>query len=63
MKKTYICPNMLAVKLNTKSNILTMSREGQDTTNITFGGNSGTEISDQSGVWTKESKNVWDNEW
>ena len=54
---------MLAVKLNTKSSILTMSREGEDTTNITFGGNSGTEISDQSGVWTRESQNIWDDEW
>ena len=54
---------MLAVKLNTKSSILIMSREGQDTTNITFGGNSGTVISDQNDVWTKESQSVWDNEW
>lgn len=54
---------MLAVKLNTKSSILIMSREGQDTTNITFGGTPGTEISNQSDVWTKENKSVWDNEW
>ena len=59
MKKTYISPTMLAVKLNTRQCILTVS-----------GGDSGTlsiddenPITSSSSVWTKESSSVWDNEW
>ena len=61
MKKTYICPNMLAVKLNTTSSILSASNFGSDSATITT--NETTEISDAGSVWTKENKNVWDEEW
>ena len=58
MKKTYISPTMLAVKLNTRQCILTVSGEVTGTLNI-----SESEITSTSGVWTKESKSIWDDEW
>lgn len=61
MKKTYICPNMLAVKLNTTNSILSASNFGTNSATITTNGT--TEISDASNVWTKENTSVWDEEW
>ena len=59
MKKQYICPDVCVIKLLTsKSLLLTLS-----------GGESGTmsinesEITNTSGVWTKENNSVWDEEW
>ena len=60
MKKTYICPNMLAVKLNTTNNILIGSNFGTDSATITT---SDTEVDDPNSVWVKANINIWDDEW
>jgi hypothetical protein len=57
MKKTYITPEALTVVLGSKMQMMT----GSDTPNgdVTIG--DGT--IDAGSVGTKESKNVWDEEW
>ena len=59
MKKTYISPSMLAVKLNTRQCILTVSGGMSGTLNI----DDENTITSSSSVWTKESNSVWDEEW
>lgn len=63
MKKTYICPESLTVKLNTRSHILTGSGFDNMGADTVTGGLSDTEVSGTSSVWTKENKNLWDEEW
>lgn len=58
MKKKYICPNVLVVRLNTTHSILTVSGGLEGTMSI----NEET-ISEPSSVWTKENNSVWDDEW
>ena len=64
MKKTYIHPAMMAVKLQHQS-IICVSQVGSTTTtgldrNLNYDANGG----DQSNAWTKESNgSVWDEEW
>jgi hypothetical protein len=58
MKKTYICPNLLVVRLNTTHSILTVSGGASGSLGI-----SEETISDQGAVWTKESTNIFDEEW
>ena len=57
MKKTYIMPEALTVVLGSKMQMMT----GSDTPNgdVTIG--DGT--IDAGSVGTKESKNIWDEEW
>ena len=61
MKKTYIQPDMLTVRLNVADSILIVSKPGEDTTGITLTGDEG--VSDSDDVWTKGSKGLWDDEW
>ena len=58
MKKIYICPNVVVVKINTTHSILTLSGGDSGTMSINE-----TEITNTSGVWTKENNSVWDEEW
>lgn len=59
MKKQYICPAILVVKLHTTKNLMLL--------NVSTEGEKGTVNSyddDYSGeVWTKENKSIWDEEW
>ncbi len=50
---------MLAVKLNTRQCILTVSGGMSGTLNI----DDENTITSSSSVWTKESNSVWDEEW
>lgn len=61
MKKTYIQPDMLTVRLNVADSILIVSKPGEDTTGITLTGDE--EIGDPDDVWVKGSKGLWDDEW
>ena len=59
MKKKYICPNVLVVKLNTTHSILTVSGGLEGTMSINE-----EVISEPGSVWTRENRgNVWDEEW
>ena len=58
MKKKYICPNMLLVRLNTRHSILTVS--GLESGSLTIDSNTENSVNT---VWTKEDNSVWDNEW
>lgn len=58
MKKKYICPNMLLVRLNTRHSILTVS--GFESGSLTIDSNTENSVNT---VWTKEDNSVWDNEW
>ena len=62
MKKQYICPESLAVRLNTKNMLTTSGFEnmGEDIVN---GGLSDTQVSGTGSVWSKENKSLWDDEW
>ena len=57
MKKTYITPEALTVVLGSKMQMMT----GSDTPNgeVTIGDGA----IDAGSVGTKESKNIWDEEW
>ena len=57
MKKTYIIPEMLTVKLGT------MQMMAQSTTAPTVGVNSSATAVDGADLDVKESKNLWDEEW
>lgn len=58
MKRKYICPQLLVVRLNTTHSILTVSGMDNGTLNI----NDNEEVTvDQ--AWIKENSSVWDNEW
>lgn len=57
MKKIYVSPTMLAVKLNTRQSILTVSNGSLSIDNTDD------VIMSSSDVWTKESNSVWDDEW
>lgn len=61
MKKTYIQPDMLMVRLNVANSILTVSNPGAETTGITLSGDEN--VDDPTAVWTKGSKGIWSNEW
>ncbi len=61
MKKTYIQPDMLMVRLNVANSILIVSKPGEETTGITLTGDE--EIGDPDDVWVKGSKGLWDDEW
>jgi hypothetical protein len=62
MKREYIQPAMLAVKLQHRTDILTVSNVSTSGLNssedLQYDKNGG----DQSDAWAKQS-NVWDNEW
>ncbi len=63
MKKTYIHPAMMAMKLQHQG-IICGSQIGSTTTtgldsNLNYDANGG----NQSNAWTKESSNIWDEEW
>lgn len=58
MKKKYICPNMMLVRLNTRHSILTVS--GFESGSLTIDSNTENSVNT---VWTKEDNSVWDNEW
>jgi len=58
MKKKYICPNMLLVRLNTRHSILTVS--GLESGSLTIDSNTENSVNT---VWTKEDNSVWDDEW
>lgn len=58
MKKKYICPNMLLVRLNTRHSILTVS--GFESGSLTIDSNTENSVNT---VWTKEDNSVWDDEW
>ena len=60
MKKTYICPQLLVVRLNTTHNILTLSGGANGTLIIS----DDDVISTPGSVWTRENRgSVWDEEW
>ncbi|MBR1901611.1 MAG: hypothetical protein IJ826_01345 [Bacteroidaceae bacterium] len=58
MKKKYICPNVLVVKLNTTHSILTVS--GFDNGTMTIDNTTENSVNT---VWTRENNSVWDEEW
>ena len=67
MKKTYIKPTAFVVKLQSQNALLQASIHGfstnlTDTDAIGFGGSSSNDNSGQ-GIRTKESVNIWDDEW
>ena len=61
MKKTYIHPAMMAVKLQHQGIVCVSqaSTTGLGGDNLNYDANGG----DQSNAWTKESTNAWDEEW
>ena len=60
MKKQYISPNCLVVRLHTTGSILNVSGGLTGTLNID---NTDDVITNSSDVWSKESTSVWDEEW
>ena len=60
MKKTYMSPEMLAVELGTTTHLMEPSLTIN--TNYTPSDES-TYIGSSEQILTKESKNIWDNEW
>ena len=63
MKKTYIQPDMLTVRLNVADSILIVSKPGEDTTGITLSDDDGDGVNNPDNVWVKGSKGLWDDEW
>ena len=61
MKRIYICPSMLAVSLHASATIA--SSFGEDVAHISLSDNENDVVSSPSGVFTKENKSLWDNEW
>ena len=63
MKTPYITPDILEVRLQHHGIICTSTNpNGYDGYTTPVPGGGGT-IGDEGGVWTKESSNVWDEEW
>ena len=67
MKKTYIKPTAFVVKLQSQNALLQASIQSfstnlTDSDAIGFGGSSSNDNSGQ-GIRTKESVNIWDDEW
>ena len=67
MKKIFIKPTAFVVKLQSQSALLQASIQSfstnlTDTDAIGYGGSSGNDTSGQ-GIRTKESVNIWDEEW
>lgn len=64
MKTTYIQPSIIEVRLQHHSIICTSTTpDGYDGYTPPVSGGSGGTITDEGGVWTKESHNIWDEEW
>ena len=62
MKKIYIQPEMAVVRLQ-HHNIICTSPGGYDNQKLGMRGGSGNQVNDEGSVWTKESGNIWDEEW
>lgn len=67
MKRTYIVPEMTVVKLQSQNALLQASIQSfssnlMGTDVISYGGDSSNDTSGQ-GIRTKESVNIWDEEW
>lgn len=60
MKKRYICPESLAVKLHTSKSLLTVS--GKDVGSLLLDDEDDV-ITDVANVWAKENSSIWDEEW
>jgi len=58
MKRKYICPQLLVVRLNMKHSILTVS--GMDNGTLNINDNEDITVGQ---AWIKENSSVWDNEW
>ena len=62
MKTTYIAPEMTVVRLQHHS-IICASPNNLDGQNVSTFSSGGGTVNEESSVWTKESHNVWDEEW
>ena len=58
MKKTYLIPASLIVELSFKRNVM-LTASDDESGRIIGGGGDG----DGTDIGTKESKNIWDEEW